>query len=50
MGGVCSHTPQVISSEKTKEHRPLITNETDIKLYHNNLIVANTGLLSKNIK
>ena len=50
MGGVCSHTPQVISSEKTKEHRPLITNETDIKLYHNNLIVANTGLLSKKYK
>ena len=50
MGGVCSNTPQVISSEKTKEHRPLITNETDIKLYHNNLIVANTGLLSKKYK
>ena len=50
MGGVCSHTPQVISSEKTKENRPLITNETDIKLYHNNLIVANTGLLSKKYK
>jgi calcium-dependent protein kinase len=50
MGVVCSHTPQVISSEKTKEHRPLITNETDIKLYHNNLIVANTGLLSKKYK
>jgi calcium-dependent protein kinase len=50
MGGVCSHTPQVLSTEKTKAIRPLINNETDIKLYHNNLIVANTGLLSKKYK
>ena len=50
MGGVCSNTPQVQTNENMKIQKPLINNETEIKIMHNNLIVANTGLLSKKYK
>lgn len=44
MGCACAHIPEV--KKEDEMIRPIITNETDIKILHNNLIIANTGFLS----
>ena len=43
MGCACAREPEIIKEEEPI--RPIISNETDIKILHNNLIIANTGCL-----
>ena len=38
MGCACAHIPEV--KKEDEMIRPMITNETDIKILHNNLIIA----------
>ena len=43
MGCACAREPEIIKEEEPI--RPIISNETDIKLLQPNLIIANTGCL-----